>query len=93
MEYRRKGRTALANRVREIRRELYGEDGGQALAVALRVPYRTWRCFEAGDTLPAEILLGFVELTGVDPTWLLMGEGPKFSRRASTGRIAKGSGR
>ena len=35
-------RTNLAERVREIRREFFGEDGVPLLAEALKLPPRTW---------------------------------------------------
>ena len=39
-------RDALARRVREIRRELYGESGGPALAASLGLPAETWANYE-----------------------------------------------
>jgi hypothetical protein len=69
---------ALSRRVREIRQELYGDDGGAVLAESLRVPSRTWANYESGVVLPAEAILRFIELTGADPHWLLTGEGPRY---------------
>ena len=65
----------LADRVRMIRTEFYGERGGPDLARTLGVPVRTWYNYENGVTVPAEIILRIVELTSVEPTWLLRGEG------------------
>lgn len=39
-------------------------------------------------TVPAEVLLGFIEQTGANPMWLLLGEGPKYQRGASGGDLA-----
>lgn len=48
------------------------------MARRLGLPVRTWYNYEAGVTVPAEVLLRFVELTSVEPTWLLHGKGPKY---------------
>ena len=42
----------LADRVREVRLELFGEHGGPRLAEALGIPHRTWHHFENGVTIP-----------------------------------------
>lgn len=68
----------LARRVREIRSELYGEHGGPILAEALRLPFRTWCNYEAGCTIPAQVILKFIELTAAHPHWLLTGQGAKY---------------
>src|SRR4051794_28436035 len=68
----------LFGRLREIRTELYGERGGSEMARRLGLPIRTWYNYESGVTVPAEVMLKFVELTSVEPAWLLHGKGPKF---------------
>jgi hypothetical protein len=68
----------LSLRVREIRRELFGENGGPLLAHRLRLPYRTWSQFEAGRTIPAVVILRFIELTHANPHWLWTGRGDKY---------------
>jgi len=68
----------LSLRVREVREELYGEHGGPLLASALEVPFRTWAGYEAGESIPAETMLRFLEVTRANPKWLLTGEGRKF---------------
>ena len=73
----------LAERLREVRTELYGERGGPDLARRLEIPIRTWYNYETGVTVPAEIILRIVELTLVEPIWLLRGEGPKFRAKAT----------
>ena len=76
----------LARRLREVRRDLFGEQGGEMLAESLQLPMRTWRNYEAGVSVPASLLLRFVEVTGVSPHWLLTGQGPKYSAyRAGAG--------
>jgi len=72
-------RLALSLRLREVRLELFGLHGSAMLASKLSLPARTWYNYEAGVTVPGEILLAFLELTGVNPTWLLKGEGPMYS--------------
>ena len=79
-------RERIARRVREIRRELYGESGGPALAASLGVPAETWADYEAGVTIPAPVILGLIELTGADPHWLLSGEGERFTTGRTTRR-------
>jgi hypothetical protein len=83
---RSKRNSDLALRVREIRRETFGENGGPLLAHCLRIPFRTWLEFEAGRTIPAEILLCFVELTHANPHWLLTGRGNKYHGSDGEGR-------
>jgi transcriptional regulator with XRE-family HTH domain len=70
---------ALAQRVREVRLDLYGDDGGPLLAGALGISARTWANYEFGVTIPALVLLRFIDATGVEPHWLLTGEGLKDS--------------
>jgi transcriptional regulator with XRE-family HTH domain len=75
----------LAQRAREVREDLYGEDGAQSLADALGLPLRTWSNYERGVTIPAIIILKLIDATGVSPRWLRTGQGPKYLGRASTG--------
>src|SRR5947209_8555193 len=69
---------SLSERLRMIRTEKFGERGGPELARRLGIPVRTWYNYEAGVTVPAEIVLRFVELTSVEPLWLLHGRGSKY---------------
>ncbi|SIN84570.1 hypothetical protein SAMN05444166_1239 [Singulisphaera sp. GP187] len=73
-------KASLSRRLREVRQELFGEHGGPELARRLGLPARTWYNYETGVTVPAEVLLGFIEQTGTNPTWLLAGEGSKYQR-------------
>lgn len=70
----------LANRLKEIRTEQYGERGGPELARRLNLPIRTWYNYETGVTVPSEVLLRFIELTNVEPQWLLSGDGARYRR-------------
>ncbi len=36
--------------------------------------------YETGVTDPADVLLAFLDNTGVDPHWLMTGEEPKYRR-------------
>lgn len=72
----------LADRLRTIRVEQFGEHGLAAFARMLDVPVRTWYSYEAGVTVPAEVLLKFVHLTSVEPGWLLHGREPKYQASA-----------
>jgi len=71
-------KASLSRRLREIRQEIFGEHGGPELARRLNLPARTWYNYETGVTVPAEVLLAFIEQTGANPTWLLNGEGPRY---------------
>jgi hypothetical protein len=71
----------LASRIRDVRIALYGENGGPMLAQALGIPFRTLHNYEAGCTIPAHAILRFIRLTGVDPHWLLTGDGARFLDR------------
>ena len=75
----RQANLILAQRVYEIRLERYGEQGGQTLARAMDLPLRTWMNYEAGVTIPALVILQFIQLTGVSPEWLLSGQCGKYS--------------
>ncbi len=76
-------KTALSRRLREIRQELFGEHGGPELARRLNLPARTWYNYETGVTVPAEVLLAFIELTGAAPAYLTSGEGPRYGGRSA----------
>lgn len=71
-------KSALADRIRQVRRDLYGAYGGPVLAEALQLPFRTWANYEAGTTIPAQVILQFIEVTRADPHWLLTGEGRAY---------------
>jgi hypothetical protein len=73
-------KASLSRRLREIRQELFGEHGGPELARRLNLPARTWYNYETGVTVPAEVMLGFIEQTGANPVWLLNGEGARYRR-------------
>jgi len=74
-------KAALATRLVEVRHELYGEHGGPELAQVLGLPHGTWMNYENGITIPGEMLLKFMEVTGVEPLWLLRGSGPVYRAR------------
>jgi Peptidase S24-like len=84
---------ALAERLTALRAELFGERGGPELSRQLNLPVRTWYNYESGVTVPAEVILKIIELTSVEPMWLLHGKGPKFRAPGSEKRDgAVGSG-
>jgi hypothetical protein len=71
-------KSGLACRVREVREDLYGEHGGPLLAEVVGVSFRTWLNYEAGCTIPAQVILRFIEKTRAHPHWLLTGQGDKY---------------
>lgn len=68
----------ISTRLREVRQDIFGEHGGPELARRLGLPARTWYNYETGVTVPAEVLLSFMDQTGINPMWLLNGSGPKY---------------
>jgi len=68
----------LASRVREIRLETFGGEDIANVSQAMNIPARTWEHFENGVLMPAWILLQFIEITGVEPHWLLTGKGERY---------------
>ena len=75
----------LAHRLRQVRLELYGEHGGPELARLLAIPAGTWFHYEGGVTIPGEVLLERLDLTGVEPRWLLRGEEAIFRSPSGEG--------
>src|SRR5437588_12271931 len=73
-----RAKLALAERLATLRLELFGDRGGPEMARRLGIPVRTWYNYEGGVTVPAEVILKIIELTSVEPTWLLHGKGAKF---------------
>jgi hypothetical protein len=80
MQGQSKSHVVLARRVREIRRDIYGESGAPMLADDLGVPARTWVNYESGVIIPATVILHFLEVTGANPSWLFRGEGDRYKR-------------
>ena len=70
---------SLAGRIREVRRELYGESGAPMLAAELDLPARTWLNYESGVVIPATVILRLISVTGANPTWLLTGRGDRYT--------------
>ena len=49
-------------------------------------------CRIVAQELPAEVVLGFLLLTGASPEWLLTGEGLKYSQGGSCAPARDGDG-
>ena len=81
-----RAKLALAERLGDLRLELFGERGGPEMARRLGIPVRTWYNYEGGVTVPAEVVLRIIELTSAEPMWLLHGHGPKFRNARSERR-------
>jgi hypothetical protein len=78
-----RARKDLAQRLKEVRVEKYGERGAAEIARSLKIPTRTWYSYERGRTIPAEVILLFIALTSVSPRWLLFGLGEKYRTQAA----------
>ena len=74
-----KVREGFAHRIRDVRVDCFGEDGLPLLAALLDLPVQTWENYEGGVTMPAVVVLRLIELTGVNPAFLLRGRKPKYS--------------
>ena len=55
---------------------------GLNLCTFLGIPARTWYNYEIGVTVPAEVILRFIDVTFVEPRWLLNGQGEKYRTRS-----------
>jgi hypothetical protein len=75
-----RAKQTLSERLAALRAEIFGDRGGPELARRLGLPIRTWYNYEAGVTVPAEVILKIIELTAVEPMWLLHGRSPKYRR-------------
>jgi hypothetical protein len=85
-------RRSLSRRLQEGRIERFGgEDSGlAALADALDLPAATWRNYENGVVMPADVLLKFIEVTRATAHWLLTGNGKRYAGRALGSRSFEG---
>jgi hypothetical protein len=81
----------LAERVRKIRVEVFGDNGVAILCQAMHITPQTWEHFEHGDTIPAWLILYFIEIAGVEPHWLLTGDGDRYRVRPdnSSARVSR----
>jgi hypothetical protein len=66
----------LAEQFRRARVTHFGDDGVADLSRRLGVPERTWRNYEAGVSMPADVVLRFMKLTGVTACELLQDASP-----------------
>jgi hypothetical protein len=80
-------KNGVADRLRELRTEMYGERGGPELARMLGIPVRTWYNYEGGVTVPAEVVLRLIELTHIEASWLLSGVEPKYRHGSPNGSL------
>jgi Peptidase S24-like len=81
-------KASISRRLRDVRQELFGEHGGPELARRLNLPARTWYNYETGVTVPAEVLLSFIDQTGANPVWLLSGEGERYRREVDVNPLS-----
>jgi hypothetical protein len=70
--------STLSQRVKAVRMQRFGACGGPMLAELLGIPHQRLERIEAGGAIPAELILRFIDITGVSPRWLLSGEGERY---------------
>ena len=70
--------SSLADRLRLIRLDGFGDSGLSDLASELGLPEGVWLTYETGTPIPTTVLLEFLDITWTDPGWLLTGEGPRY---------------
>jgi hypothetical protein len=76
----------MSGRLREVREEIYGEEGGPHLAELLGISYQIWADYEgAGVAIPEDVIRRFVSPTGTSLDWLLTGDGPRYDPRDLSG--------
>ena len=78
-ELKRQQQVDLAQRLREVREDMYGEYGGEFLADALEVPLQSWLNYESGVMVPADVILKLIVLARINPDWLLTGQGDMYN--------------
>jgi hypothetical protein len=90
----RQKKVELAGRLRRLREDLCGERGVKFLADALEVRVETWLNYESGVTVPAHVVLKLIDRAGVNPHWLLTGQGDPHDYRmyhCGSGRLLVGA--
>lgn len=65
---------SIADRIRRIRMTHFGARGQSAFARAIGINVTRYMYYERDRLPPADILARMCEATGVDPTWLLLGQ-------------------
>jgi len=68
----------FAERLGQIRKAAYGKHGRSAFARALGIPLTSYLNFENGRVPPMNIIVKMMELTRVNPRWLVHGEGAQY---------------
>jgi hypothetical protein len=77
-------RKVLASRLEILRKNHFGEHGSAACAASVGIPYRSWWNYERGIAVPGEVILRVIELTNVEPMWLLHGTMPMYRQPPTT---------
>ena len=65
-------------RLASIREEAFGRWGKSAFARALGIPLTSYLNFENGRVPPMDVIVNMVELTRVNPRWLVHGKGKPY---------------
>ena len=71
----------VADRLVELRRDHFEENGGPLMAMLLRVSHREWYGYETGKPMPASVLRRVAGLTDTELEWLRTGRGSRAERR------------
>lgn len=83
-------KTALAKRLREIRKAL-GDEGREQFSARLNLPKNTLANYERGlHEPPASVILAYHTVFSVSYNWLLSGDGEMFGNATQTLHISGG---
>ena len=76
----------IADRIAEVRRDIYGEADISALVDSLDLPRGTWMNYESGVVMPASVLLRFIDPDRRRATLAPGGRGSEISGPAERAR-------
>ena len=85
--------STISERMRAVRVDLFGEDGGWLLAILLGISERKLTRLETHGPIPGHTILAFIEATKANPDWLLSGEGERYSQLVVRGQVGRRLGR
>ena len=77
--------SGLSERMRAIRLELFGPDGLRVAGQSSRRFRKQHWQMEINGPIAGHFILGFIEVTGANPSWLLRGAGERYQEMRPRG--------